>query len=244
MKRAFTLVELLIVIAILAVLLGLSMPALAKARRKSLLVQCGSNQRQLAIALILYANDNNGTFPKPGENFWFDDADFMHWQTCPPYNRTIENSRLWPYLKGNTKVLLCPADDVAAHRNVWGVNPPLIYPFSYSLNTRICRLTDANGKRIKPSTGPSLKLNQVRRPSQVFLVADESEGTMDDGCLAWQPELGAGYNMPSIRHDRPLEQDDDPLTHSCLMAFADCHVEMITRREFFDPSGKHYDPRK
>jgi len=62
-RRAFTLVELLVVIGIIAVLVAMLLPALNKAKRAAVSVSCQSNLRQLAQAAIMYATDNNGVMP-------------------------------------------------------------------------------------------------------------------------------------------------------------------------------------
>ena len=61
--KAFTLVELLIVIAIVAVLIAMLLPALKRARQQANLIVCQSNLRQLYNAAMMYVNDSRGALP-------------------------------------------------------------------------------------------------------------------------------------------------------------------------------------
>jgi prepilin-type N-terminal cleavage/methylation domain-containing protein len=69
-NRAFTLIELLVVIAIIAILAAMLLPALAKAKRSAILIQCKNNEKQQMVALFMYAGENRDYLPDGSQGDW------------------------------------------------------------------------------------------------------------------------------------------------------------------------------
>jgi prepilin-type N-terminal cleavage/methylation domain-containing protein/prepilin-type processing-associated H-X9-DG protein len=69
--KAFTLVELLVVIAVIALLMAILMPALQRVKRQAKAVKCQSNLRQWGTVFSISADDNDGKFPDIGGVYWY-----------------------------------------------------------------------------------------------------------------------------------------------------------------------------
>lgn len=119
-KKAFTLIELLVVIGIIAVLLAISLSSLRHAKDCARRVVCLSNQRQLTLAWILYAGDNDNSLCSPCPDWYGDDQEcsWVFWNnswswpkdwTTTQWEESMEKGALWEYNGKGKGIYQCPS---------------------------------------------------------------------------------------------------------------------------------------
>jgi prepilin-type N-terminal cleavage/methylation domain-containing protein/prepilin-type processing-associated H-X9-DG protein len=167
--RAFTLIELLIVIAIIGILSALLLPALARSKISAQRIQCVSNLRQLGIGMQLYWNDNDGqcfTTRTVSTN-----GGVIHWcgwldGTKPEGQRPYDFSygKLYPYINASD-VRLCPS--LNSSPTPLKLKATNIIFFSYGYN----------GVALSPtnSTLPPVNIAQIKNLLDTALFADAAQ---------------------------------------------------------------------
>lgn len=189
-RASFTLIELLIVIAIIAILACLLLPALNQARKRGHAISCMSNQKQTMLAQIQYSNDYSGymvvlvPYKSPGQ--------WENWVSL--LTREFSNTGALPQTKRgylSSNVIRCPGNPSDLKRDVsWGY-------YGFCKKSLTATRKDKMGDFLVSIDTSTLRqcvyiINRMKLPSRIPLLADTvasgSGPRRGQGIWYWQPD--------------------------------------------------------
>ena len=182
-RRAFTLLELLVTIAVIGILAALLLPTLSRAKRAAQGASCASNLRQLIQAWFMYSDENNGQLPC--------NADGQDGQGI--FTNWVAGTMTLPAEATNTAMLINPQESALARyipsAGVYkcpGDKSKLVR--SFSMNCRM-NSTRVRGVPAFIEGGNSpweifRKLPQIQTPQAIFVILDERSDSINDGYFA------------------------------------------------------------
>lgn len=222
-RSGFTLVELLAVVATIAILAALLLPILSRAKIKAQRTACFSNLHQLGVAWLMYPTDNNSALVPsyPAEPEVWVQGD-MSKQSEADNPELIRQGKLYHYTQ-SVSIYHCPADPSHPFGNV---QLPTVR--SYSMNSFMGRRDPALPSI--PETADSFipffsKESDIKRPSEIWVLLDEDERSINDGFFVTDPTAHLWIDFPADSERRH--------EFSFGLNFADGHSEI----------WRHTDPR-
>jgi prepilin-type N-terminal cleavage/methylation domain-containing protein len=221
--QAFTLVELLVTIAIIAVLVSLLSPALVQAKEAARRTICANNTRQLGIATSIYAADNRNRIPS--FNNWLFKPESEGAKISSTNYGDIATGRIYPYMSARLSYM-CPTDVLEMRKKkpspiagrsdrASGFGTKGMRQNSYVMNCEICHDND---------------LSVWRTPSITFLFHEANLATNDCSGIGG-PDMSVGLSIvPGLPLLSP--QPQLPLRHSksAFIVAGDLSVQRIRYR--------------
>jgi prepilin-type N-terminal cleavage/methylation domain-containing protein len=191
--RAFSIVELLVVICIIAVLVAILLPALAVARAHAQSVQCMNNLHQLMIGVIAFSADNNAALPGCYNDRGNAQTADRDWLTGggDTYTDAPQSGTLYPYVGNNSAIYRCPSLDAAPHTPT-GSNGR----FDYSM---FCSLAGAQLRNVK-ATALYLYLDGHTATVSTPVLVEEAPWYYINNELQEGGAAGSHFNSNRLSH--------------------------------------------
>jgi prepilin-type N-terminal cleavage/methylation domain-containing protein/prepilin-type processing-associated H-X9-DG protein len=215
-KRAFTLVELLIVLAVISILGCLLLPAMARTRITSSGAGCLSGLRQMMVGWNMYKDDNNDNLipnNDGSQNGWIGNTCTENWSTDTGNTNVAayQAALLGPYVNGHVEIYRCPADTIPSQNGV--------RIRSRSMNSQMSPPEGPGGSVANPNEGWRTYFRgsdlTCPTPQNAFIFADESMASLNDGWLEMDLVDPSCIDIPANYHDS-----------GCGISFADGHAEI------------------
>ena len=226
MKRAFTLIELLVVIAIIAILAALLLPALSRAKERAKSVNCNSNQRQVGLAILLYAGDNSERLPPLNTGNWSSGVYPGGW-----WFSLLDAGKYLPPTANSNHIWRCPAvrdaDILQAVTDYYQVAWEGYGPLEGNVETTgIIRYALASDGATQLG---SRKLPDLIRPAQIWMMGDvgvPKERVRDALPVGgYYTEIVTKTPDPTVGWTRVMKQPACRHLQRAVVTFCDGHTE-------------------
>jgi prepilin-type N-terminal cleavage/methylation domain-containing protein/prepilin-type processing-associated H-X9-DG protein len=214
-RHGFTLVELLIVIAIITILAAMLLPAISRSKARAQAIMCMNNSKHLALAWTMYSTDNNDrlaynqggdpttrTFAPPQSPNWVNNI--MDWELSTDDTNVnfVGISILAPYAGFSAGIYHCPSDHALS-----GVQKSAGWTSrvrSVSMNAMVGdpgSLLHAGVNASNPTLEQFLYESDIRDPSSIFVFLDEHPDSINDGSFLNTPGLLEWTDLPASYHN-------------------------------------------